>query len=66
MLEFCSRERHHIINEKDKVTLITFDDANFIDIDICNYEDVNFQTVCITKEDLYKIYNILKEQDSEK
>lgn len=66
MLDCCG-ERHYIINEEDKVTLITFDDTNFIDIDVGDdVEDIGFQTICIYREDLYKIYEILKEQDEDK
>lgn len=63
MLDCCG-ERHYQINEEDKVTLITFDDANFIDIDVG--EDVGYQTICIYRKDLYKICEILKEQDEDR
>lgn len=63
----CCRERQYEINKEDKVTLITFDDDDFIDIDVGeDCEDVNFQTICIYREDIYKIYEILKEQDEDK
>lgn len=65
MLDCCS-ERHYEINEEDKVTLITFDDADFIDIDVGDYDDIGFETVCIRREDIYKIYEILKEQDEDR
>lgn len=63
----CCRERQYEINKEDKVTLITFDDDDFIDIDVGeDVEDINFQTICIYREDIYKIYEILKEQDEDK
>ena len=66
MLDCCG-ERHHRINEEDKVTLITFDNANFIDIDVGDdVEDIGFQTICIYREDIYKICEILKQEDEDK
>lgn len=62
----CCRERQYEINKEDKVTLITFDNDDFIDIDIGDSEDIGFQTICIYRNDLYKIYEILKEQDENK
>ena len=66
MLDCCG-ERHYEINEEDKVTLITFDNTDFIDIDVGDdYDDIGFQTICIYRKDIYKIYEIIKEQDENK